>query len=53
MAIYENSEPEWMRFDRKVARLKAIRLRLADENKKRDKEGTPTSYELACWMGNK
>ena len=56
MTIYEPEDfhkqfdPEWMKFDRKVDKLKRIRLAKAHDDKKKKEEGIPTSYELACWF---
>ena len=59
MAIYEPEDfyktwdPEWMKFNRKVDKLKEIRRRIAHDKKKKEEEGIPTSFELQCWMNNK
>ncbi len=56
MTIYEQEdfdkiwEPAWMKFDRKVDKLKEIRRAVEHDLKKKREEGIPTSYDLACWF---
>lgn len=56
MTIYEPEDfhkqwdPAWMKFGRKVDNLKRIRREIAHDNKKKEEEGIPTSYDLACWF---
>lgn len=59
MTIYEPEdfhkqwEPAWMKFDRKVNKLKELRRAIAHDDRLKKEKGIPTSYELACWFNRK
>ena len=52
MTIYEPEDfdktwdPEWMKFNRAVDKLKSMRLKQAADKNKKKEEGIPTSIEL-------
>jgi len=48
--FYKQWEPRWIKFNRKVDKLKKMRARTAQDDKKKKEDGIPTSYELACWF---
>ncbi len=48
--LYQQWDPEWMKFNRKVDKIKRLRAEAAHDKKKKEEEGIPTSFELACWF---
>jgi hypothetical protein len=55
MAIFEPEDfykiwdPQWMKFNSSVDKLKKMRLKIAHDDKKKE-EGIPTSIELQNWF---
>lgn len=48
--FYQQWNPEWMEFNRKVDKLKEMRRKVAHDNQKKEEEGIPTSQDLARWL---
>ena len=43
-------DPKWMRFNRSADKLKRMRKKIADDEKKKEKDNTPTSLDLEKWF---
>jgi len=48
--FYKQWDPRWMKFNRKVDKLKEMRARIEHDNRKKEEEGIPTSQDLARWL---
>lgn len=48
--FYQQWNSEWMKFNRKVDKLKEMRRKVAHDNQKKEEEGIPTSQDLARWL---